>query len=423
MEGRLLLNVRGVIAEYEREKIRERTMRGRREKARQGLIVGGRCPFGYRAENSTYQVEESDSQVVVRIFHWLVDDQLSIRQIVEQLNQSGYKPYLSARWAKSTVGRILRNEFYTGKGFYNRRQRVEPESPQETSRRNKKTLNRWRAETDWIPQSVPEIISADLFQAAQRRLQQNSAHCSGRPSKTIYLLRGILKCSVCGRKYVGVPVFKDKYYRCIGRERLAQPRCDAPLIAAPKLETFIWNYIVRLLSNPDLLAAKLVQQQTTNEPGLEGELARLDGEIHDIQRKQARLLDALLDDAIALPGMREKALQLAETRASLGRTRDSIQSRMTMRHDETQLKERVLSYCAVLGSEAPGLEPISRQKLLRAIVDDVVLDGSFVTIRSILPVASPYIYRPQRANDWAAGVGQDDARQEVRRHSSQADVP
>src|SRR5207245_7903496 len=39
IEGRLLDNVRGVIAEYEREKIRERTGRGRREKPRRGSFT------------------------------------------------------------------------------------------------------------------------------------------------------------------------------------------------------------------------------------------------------------------------------------------------------------------------------------------------------------------------------------------------
>ncbi len=127
MEGRLLLNVRGVIAEYEREKIRERTMRGRREKARQGLVVGGRCPYGYESIGGIYQIEEDQASVVRFIFRSLVEEHLSIRKIIERLNEGDYKPHTSTRWAKSSVGRILRNELYTGKAYYNRRQRVEPQ--------------------------------------------------------------------------------------------------------------------------------------------------------------------------------------------------------------------------------------------------------------------------------------------------------
>jgi len=61
-----------VIAEYEREKIRERTMRGRREKARQGFVVGGRRPYGYSVVSGLYAVEEKEAQNVLQIFRWLV---------------------------------------------------------------------------------------------------------------------------------------------------------------------------------------------------------------------------------------------------------------------------------------------------------------------------------------------------------------
>jgi DNA invertase Pin-like site-specific DNA recombinase len=56
-EGRLLLNVSGVVAEFEREKIRERTSRGKKEKARQGLYVQPHaCPFGYRPRSGAARI-------------------------------------------------------------------------------------------------------------------------------------------------------------------------------------------------------------------------------------------------------------------------------------------------------------------------------------------------------------------------------
>src|SRR5581483_4002931 len=126
--------------------------------------------------------EEGQAAGVRFIFQSLVEERLSIRKIIERLNESDYKPHSSTRWAKSSVGRILRNELYAGKAYYNRRQRVEPqrEAPQ-TFRRNKKTVHQWRTVTDWIPISVPAIVDADLFEAAQMRLRLNSEHCSGRP--------------------------------------------------------------------------------------------------------------------------------------------------------------------------------------------------------------------------------------------------
>jgi len=422
MEGRLLLNVRGVIAEYEREKIRERTMRGRREKARQGLIVGGRRPYGYQSKHGVYEVDPEEAEIVRQIFKWLVQDGLSIRQLVEQLNQEGYRPHTAARWAKSSVGRILRNEMYIGRAYYNRRQRVESEIQSGTLRRNKKTRHQWRAESEWIPQSVPAIIPVELFEATQTKLKQNSAHCSGRPSKTIYLLRGILKCSICGRKYAGVPIFGDKYYRCLGRERLAQPRCTAPVIAAKTIEPFVWRYMVRLLSNPNLLADKLADQGK-NEHDLKQEFARTDKQVREIRRKEDRLLEALLDEEIALPGMREKAKELEGIRLKAQQRCDEIQARMAAARDQTQVRETVLLYCRILGSSVSKLELSARQKLLRALLDDVIVDGGQVSLKGILPTSLQFDNRPQRADDRAAGIGQNHASQAFCGHSAQADLP
>jgi site-specific DNA recombinase len=408
MEGRLMLNVRGVIAEYEREKIRERTMRGRREKARQGLIVGGRRPYGYQVikrplpSAGTCTVIEEEAAVVVQIFQWLVEERLSIRQIVERLNQRGYPPHTSPRWATSTISRILRNEMYIGQAYYNRRQRVEPPHGHVGYRRNRKTLNRWRPDTEWISQRVPAIVPADLFQAARLQLLQNSAHCSGRPSKNIYLLRGVLRCARCGRKYGGTPIFGDRYYRCTGRQRLADPRCTAPVIAAGTLESFVWDFVVRLLTNPDLLEQKLADQGTGGE-ALEKELKHLQPRIRDIQRKEARLLEVMLDGEIGLPGLRQKAKELECQRLELERSYEQLETQIATRRDRTRLHETVLRYCKLLGSSVRNLDLVARQKLLRALVDEVTLDGNQISLKGILPMPPVSENRPQRQNVMIAG--------------------
>ena len=394
-EGRLLLNVRGVIAEYEREKIRERTMRGRRQKAHQGLFVGGRRPYGYTVVDGVYRIEPEEAKTVTQIFTWLVEERLSIRQIIERLNQRGYRPHTSSRWAKSSVGRILRNELYIGKAFYNRRQRVEPEHPKSGFRRNKKTIHQWRPDTEWIAQSAPAILDAAMFQAAQERLKLNSAHCCGRPPKYIYLLRGILRCSECGRKYAGVPIFGDKYYRCAGRERLTQPRCNAPLISAAKLEGFVWNYVVSVLMNPKLLLQKLAARPE-DDRDLKQELQRLEDQLAETRRKQERLLQAMLDDAITLPGMREKAAEFERQRTELEKAKQQVLGSIALKRDQTQLQRTVLRYCRILGGKIRDLGLEAKQKLLRALIDEVTLSGDQVSLKGILPASLPGIYRPQR---------------------------
>jgi site-specific DNA recombinase len=196
-EGKMFFHLKGVFAEYEREKIRERTLRGRRQKARQGHIVGGRTPLGYRylgkleSERGRYVINDQEAEVVRRIFRWFVEEGLSIRAIVTKLNQLGYRPQRSSRWGKSSVHHILSNPTYAGTSYYNRTERALPRQPRarEIPRRNKKTTLRPRPAAEWIPISVPVIIERPLFEQAQRQLRRNAEMSSGRNTKYFYLLR------------------------------------------------------------------------------------------------------------------------------------------------------------------------------------------------------------------------------------------
>src|SRR5437867_5714003 len=92
-EQRLLLQFQGMIAEYERAQIAERCRRGKRHRARAGVInVLSTAPYGYRyvkkteAAQAYYQVVESEAEVVRKVFAQFTTDGLSIRTIAQQLN-------------------------------------------------------------------------------------------------------------------------------------------------------------------------------------------------------------------------------------------------------------------------------------------------------------------------------------------------
>jgi Resolvase, N terminal domain/TIR domain len=74
-EDQLLVQFRGMIAEYERAQIAERSRRGKRHRAQQGSInVLSGAPYGYRHVKKTdtsaayYEVVESEAEVVRFIF-------------------------------------------------------------------------------------------------------------------------------------------------------------------------------------------------------------------------------------------------------------------------------------------------------------------------------------------------------------------
>src|SRR5205085_11001877 len=75
-EGKLMQSVRGYVAEVERQKIRERCVRGKRQKALNGKVLrGGTDLFGYsyNKEQGVRVINETEAQVVRQIFQWAAD--------------------------------------------------------------------------------------------------------------------------------------------------------------------------------------------------------------------------------------------------------------------------------------------------------------------------------------------------------------
>ena len=93
-EDQLLLQFQGMIAEYERAQIAERSRRGKRHRAQQGLVnVLSGAPYGYRymrksdSSAAYYEVIESEAQVVRMVFEIYTQQGLSINSIARLLNE------------------------------------------------------------------------------------------------------------------------------------------------------------------------------------------------------------------------------------------------------------------------------------------------------------------------------------------------
>src|SRR5262249_8114068 len=98
-EGELLLQVQGIIAEYERAKILERSRRGKRGRARAGSVRVFSCArYGYRYISkqhgdgvARFEIDPAEAEVVRQIFEWFARDCVSIREISRRLNARGLR--------------------------------------------------------------------------------------------------------------------------------------------------------------------------------------------------------------------------------------------------------------------------------------------------------------------------------------------
>src|SRR3954471_1143469 len=119
----LLLQVQGMIAEYERAKILERSRRGKQHAARRGSVSAlSGAPYGYRYigkhegdGEARYQVVAEEARVVRQIFAWVGQERCSIGEVCRRLRREGI-PSRTGKpaWDRSVVWATLKNPAYRG---------------------------------------------------------------------------------------------------------------------------------------------------------------------------------------------------------------------------------------------------------------------------------------------------------------------
>src|SRR5437899_8993113 len=173
-EDQLLVQFQGMIAEYERAQIAERSRRGKRHKAQQGSVnVLSGAPYGYRYVRKSntsaayYEVMESEAVVVRRVYEAYTQQGLSINVIAHLLNEEHIPTRTgTTRWERSTVWGMLRNPAYRGRACYGKtelrpRQRITRPLRKRQGLASRDSANHERPRQDWIEIAVPALISEE----------------------------------------------------------------------------------------------------------------------------------------------------------------------------------------------------------------------------------------------------------------------
>ena len=219
-EETLLVQVQGMIAEYERAKIMDRCRRGKQYAARHGSVnVLSGAPYGYRyigkhegGGAARYQVLADEARVVRKIFEWFGQERCSIGEVCRRLRRDGIPTRTGkSAWDRSVVWLILKNPAYKGTAAFGktrsgdlkpqrlRPQRGRPEQP-------RRPVSRVDTSSEaQIFIDVPGLVSEELFGAVQAQLQENRQRRRDRPGGGRYLLQGLVVCKRCGYGCYGKP--------------------------------------------------------------------------------------------------------------------------------------------------------------------------------------------------------------------------
>jgi len=312
-EEDLLLQVQGVVAEYERAKILERNRRGKKHAARRGSINAlGAAPYGYRyiskvegGGEAGYQIILEEARVVRQIFTWIGQERLSMGEVARRLSREGIAtPRGNRLWNPNTIHGLLKNPAYKGSAAFGKT-RVGERRPYLRPRRGQPEHPRFAYSVydqpcqEWVHIPVPAIVDEELFDAAAGQLVENRVRHRRRTTGAGYLLQGLLVCQCCGYALYGHSRDKQRsyaYYRCGGRDRGrhgGQRICDNTSVRNDLLENAVWEDVWALLSEPKRIEREYRRRLSAKDEGNWSQTEQhLSTRIGQIKRGIARLIDA-----------------------------------------------------------------------------------------------------------------------------------
>jgi DNA invertase Pin-like site-specific DNA recombinase len=410
-EDQLLVQFQGMIAEYEKAQIIERTRRGKAHRARAGSVnVLSGAPYGYRYVRKTdhaearYEPVEPQASVVRALFGRYIQDGCSIAELArwltdQQIPTRTGKP----RWDRSTIWGMLRNPAYAGRAGFAKTMRTDQRArltrPARLAGRSiaRNPLITDRPATDWVQIQVPAIISEQTFQLAARRLADNQRFAA-RNTKVPSLLQGLTACQRCGYAYYRTSTRTSTrrlyYYRCLGSDDYRYPGgrvCANLPVRADYLDQVVWAHVTALLADPALIRAELDRRLAELHAANPATATRARLEREQIRTTTAitRLVEAYQEHLLSLDELRERLPALRAKQHTLRAQLDALDAQLVDQAAYLKLAQTLESFLDRLRDKADTASVPERQRVLRLIVKEILIGPDRVVIRHRIPVTSP----------------------------------
>ena len=406
-EDDLLLQVQGMIAEYERAKIIERHRRGKRHAARVGAVnVLSGAPYGYRyvtkyegGGQARYEIMPDEARVVRQVFDWVGRDRQTIGEVCRRLTQAGEVTRTGKTvWDRSVVWGILKNPAYTGAAAFGKT-RHGPLRPRLRAQRNRPVQPRRAVSIsdvppeEWITIPVPALVELEVFAAVQEQLQENKRHARQQSRRgALYLLQGLLQCQHCGYAFYGKRLSpsarKGKprayaYYRCLGTDayRFGGERiCQNTQVRTDLLDVAVWQEVCTLLAHPERLAEESRRRLQPETRTKRTPLSTLEGQISKLRQGVARLIDSYAEGLIDKGEFEPRVTRLRQRLARVEEQHQALADEAALQGELQLIIGRLEDFAAKLHDGLEAADWASQRDLIRALVKRVEVARDDVNI-------------------------------------------
>lgn len=382
--GRLFYTVIAALAEWERAEIATRVAHSVPIRAKLGKPLGGAAPFGYRWVDKKLVLDEKEAPVRRLIFELYAEHKRK-RTVARFLNDGGYRTRSGAKFAMSTIDRLITDPIAKGVRRANYRRATE---------------KGWefKKPSDWVYIDAPVIVSEELWEACNEIMRSQKVPQSRKSRKAVHLFAGVVLCHCGPKMYVR---WGGKSYTC--------PECRNK-VNAEDLEAVFIEQLQSYVLSPEKIAAHIetADQRISEKKAL---LLTLEGERKEVSSEMDKLYRLYIGDNISDRLFAERNAPMEERRQQLDDEIPKLQAEVDILRLSVLSSDEVLSEARDLYSRWPKLPFEDRRQIVEAITDSILVADNEITVhlaylpqqRATLPTPSQKdaAKRPQTLKDWS----------------------
>lgn len=405
-ESQLLLQMQGMIAEYERAKIMERSRRGKIYAANKGCVsVMGGAPYGYRyidkymgGGQALFEINEEEADVVRKVFLWIGRERASIGKVCRRLNTMSIMTRTGKKcWDRSVIWGMLKNPAYKGQAAFGKTKvgvRLQQIRPQKHScEQPKDNYSIYPVEkANWVYVKVPNIVDEDIFDMVQEQLAENRKIARTRERGAKYLLQGLVVCKRCRYAYYGSPVRNKRgekvehyaYYRCIGRDSYrfgGNKICDNKHIRTDALETAVWEEVKHLLKNPNRILEEYKRRLLElKKSSWDKKSDLLEKQENKLKRGIARLIDSYAQEYINQEEFEPRIKAMKQSLKTIEEEKKRIFDQKKLEQEVTLVVTNLEDFSSNITSNLDSADWLTKRGIIRTLVKRIEVDLEDVNV-------------------------------------------
>lgn len=330
--------------------------------------------FGYSVDKDLHYIINEQEATIIKLIFDMYKTNHSYVEICSELNLRGFKTRQGKSFGKNSIHDILKNEKYIGNyifGYGNRSKKRGQPSPDMIK----------------IEGGMPAIIDKNTFLEVQEKMKGRKHMGGTYKAKQVYLLSGLIKCGICGEKYVGAK--KNEYwsvYECSGHKKGI---CDNKAIKKDEIEKNIVDTLKEklnnLFNNKELLAKVNIKYKELHD-NTENDLKIQEEKLSNVKMQINNINKAIID-GFYNPEMKEQMKYLQDEKEYIERSISLIKS-VSNKSEITSADINNIVNNDLLNLESDNLEDIKTvvQKYVREIIItpesiniNIVLDDTNIT--------------------------------------------